>query len=692
MEKRKLQNDVRMYLSRQFNQGWAPPDRLSVNLTLRCNLSCAMCTTCYDSPELSFQEIQRIIDEAADWGIEVFNPLGGEPFMRADIEDILRYATQKDFFVTLTTNATLISPSRAQKIARIPSDRLHFNISLDGDEKSNNRVRGAESYQKAIRGYQNLRQADLDIENTRRKILTNTILHAGNFSHFEKIIDEQERLGFEGVQILNLFRTTSPLVPSQSEYMWFTPEDMPQLEALCLRLADRAGHYNGGFEIQNTPEEIRNIPKYYTEALTPLEAPCWAGWKELYINADGKAIMCDGKLDFLNGAFGNVRQSSLKELWRSPELQARRQTVKSCQTPCIQNCYLRPDSDNAIVLIERAKNIAKSKLAPLVAYRQPWKDIPSGVLRLELSDVLPSDYEGRKSPHSRWSDLIKECPTPPSSENWLKYRDSQILNFGRGFMGQEILRLIIQQIKSSRLRFETLCLGWRGDPLIHPELIPILNFVYQAIDDGCFKKLRIESTGLFMTKEIAAFAARSTPQDWVLDLDNGDGAGVSLLESQQGEQTRIILKKDAMPGVDYPRLINEWPSYSPCAGHFPQTSTSRQLFWLSRVDHNDFMKDAESTRVLNEAAKIIGTRLNQPILTEGACQAPSQSLVVSWDAKATLCSYDRRLENKVGEVDSESIGVIWERLSKDRRSCQYNGRPQRGLCYDCGFLWSPNGP
>ena len=102
-----------MYLSRKLNLSLAPPDRVSVNLTLRCNLTCTMCTTCYDAPELSYDEVCRLIDETAEWGVEVFNPLGGEPFMRGDIEDILSYAVSKGFFVSLTTNGTLISERRA---------------------------------------------------------------------------------------------------------------------------------------------------------------------------------------------------------------------------------------------------------------------------------------------------------------------------------------------------------------------------------------------------------------------------------------------------------------------------------------------------------------------------------------------------------------------------------------------------
>jgi len=76
---RAWRKDTAMYLSRQLNRGFAKPDVLSLNLSLRCNLTCSMCTTCYDSPELSLEEIKSILDQASVWGIEVFNPLGGQP-------------------------------------------------------------------------------------------------------------------------------------------------------------------------------------------------------------------------------------------------------------------------------------------------------------------------------------------------------------------------------------------------------------------------------------------------------------------------------------------------------------------------------------------------------------------------------------------------------------------------------------
>ena len=366
-----LLRDARMYLSRRLNRSLAPPDRVSVNVTLRCNLKCTMCTTCYDAPELSCEEIKGIIDQTAAWGVQVFNPLGGEPFMRGDIEEILSYAVRRGFYVTVTTNGTLITERRARAIAAIPSDRLHFNISLDGDEATSDLVRGPGMWRRAIEGYQRIRAADAEAGNARRKILSNTILHAANLDRFTDILDEQDALGFDGVQILNLFRA-GPDAPKEAAALWFRPRHMDALGVLSEVLAQRAEQQpDAGYRIQNPPEDLRQIPVYYRDDLSPLEAPCWAGWKELYINADGAAIMCDGKLDFLAGSFGNVRTQTLQQLWHSPALQARRQVVKTCSTPCVQNCYLRRDSDSGSRLLQDAGRLAARQVGRRLAALVP---------------------------------------------------------------------------------------------------------------------------------------------------------------------------------------------------------------------------------------------------------------------------------------------------------------------------------
>ncbi len=437
-----------MWASRALNRSLAPPDWLSVNVTLRCNLSCVMCTTCYDSPELSARELMDLVDQAADWGVRVFNPLGGEPFVRGDLEDILAHAARRDMHVTLTTNATLIKPERAARIATIPVEKLHVNISLDGPEASHDLVRGPGSFKRALAGYRALREADEARGNPHRKICANTILHRANASRFAEFVDWLGEQGFHGVQVLNLFRNRDDDMVGG---LWFRPEDLPTLESAIAAIS---GHPL----VLNSPADLALVPRYYREGLSPLEAPCWAGWKELYVNADGQAMMCDGKLDFLAGRFGSVRQQTLRQLWDSEALRARRAVVKACTTPCIQNCYLRRDSDSLVALVHEAAQLGRPSRRRVEALVLEASDVPAD----EASPLLRRMFA--RSPVAY--DAVLADP-----RRLAELRDLRYLDTSRGFLGAEAAARILDNVG----RVGTLYLGWRGETLLHPELDALLD-------------------------------------------------------------------------------------------------------------------------------------------------------------------------------------------------------------------------
>ena len=687
---RQLRRDALLYASRALNTSLAPPDRVSVNVTLRCNLTCTMCTTCYDAPELSTAEIKGIIDQTADWGVEVFNPLGGEPFMRADIEEILAYAVRRGFYVTVTTNGTLITEKRAEAIARIASDRLHFNISLDGNADSNDLVRSKGMWRRAIQGYERIRAADAAAGNARRKILANTLLHARNVDHFMDVLDEQAALGFDGVRVLNLFRQGDD-VPPEAANLWFHDHHEAALASVAEALAHRAETQAAtGYRIQNPPAELRRIPRYYQEAMSPLEAPCWAGWKELYINADGQAIMCDGELDFLAGAFGSVREHTLRELWQLPELQERRRVVKSCSRPCNQECYLRGSSDSARDIARDAgRRVGRAVQDRLRRVVGRVEHHPDAVLRLELSDVCPCTNPDCTTPAHRWETLTAGVVERPTADNWSTLRDRGYVDFGRGFMGFEVVREVVADLRAARLRFGTLSVSWRGDPLLHPEAEPILRFLLDMVHQhGLADRLRVETTGLFLTEGLAALAGHPAAQEWLIDVDKGGGAGLARLQAARGPSTRIVKVLHASPGADPVAAVAGLPAAPVRVGAFPSEGDA---IWVRRTDHGHYLGDQEAAERLEAVASALGMPLETPERGPRRCVAAERTPTISWDGKITLCPWDRQLENRVGEVTSGSLSQVWRGvIAADRQHAASAGVPNRGLCRDCGQPWSPN--
>lgn len=673
-----------MYLSRALNRSLAPPDWLSVNLTLRCNLSCTMCTTCYDVPdELSTREIKDLIDQAQAMGVQVFNPLGGELFMRGDLEEILAHAAGAGFYVTITTNGTLINTRRAEMLATIPPSRLHLNISLDGPEDIHDSIRGEGMYRRALKGYHRLREADEAAGNPHRKVLANTIVHRRNLEQLPEFLDHLAELGFDGVQLLNLFRHGKD-TPKEGRDLWIRPEDLPRLEPLVETLVGRLNAPRPGFTILNTEQDLRLISRYYTQDLSPLEAPCWAGWKELYINADGQAVMCDGNLDFLSGAFGNVRQQTLRQLWDSPALRERRQVVKTCTTPCIQSCYLRRDSDDPQSLARTALSLAAKaarKRAEKVVQRlrpRATERVDGGVLTLELSDLAPWASPWDPNTLQRWRAFSAGCPTPieqawTDEPAWDGLRDRGYLDFGRGFMGRELVQAILDDLRSARLVFPTVQLSWRGEPLLHPEREPILRAVLSAIaDDGVFERLQVVTDGRLLGESLQHVLAdyAHVPQTWIL---HGNGMGLEedvcrehflAHLSQDRPATQLLAAWTADEDIDPFSVVEPWLERGFDApvviGRQPSAGNA---IWIRPPRTGHFEQDTVARERLLEWAELLDVTPDlAPLSPPDFSRRRPLTPTVTWDGKLVGSLADVTLRGRLGEVTHQPLSEIWRGL------------------------------
>ena len=205
---------------------------------------------------MSLDEIKDIIDQTSEWGVEVFNPLGGEPFMRADLEEILLYAVSKGFYVTITTNGTLIM--QVEQGCSPHSFRQATPQYLFGRQSRQQRCHSREGmYDKAIQGYTAIREADAEAGNSKRKILVNSILHRQNVDHYIETMQEFQRLGFDGVQVLNLFRTDDGTETANE--LWFPVKaELAQLESVCQQLLVMK-HEQGFSKIPNAVNSKHSI-------------------------------------------------------------------------------------------------------------------------------------------------------------------------------------------------------------------------------------------------------------------------------------------------------------------------------------------------------------------------------------------------------------------------------------------------
>ncbi|MEM9352350.1 MAG: GTP 3',8-cyclase MoaA [Planctomycetota bacterium] len=108
---------------------------LRVSVTDRCNLRCTYCMPAeavFRPREelLTFEEITRVVEIAAGYGVSKLRLTGGEPLLRAGLHKLISMlrGVQAIEEIALTTNGLLL-PEQARPLADAGLDRL--NVSLD---------------------------------------------------------------------------------------------------------------------------------------------------------------------------------------------------------------------------------------------------------------------------------------------------------------------------------------------------------------------------------------------------------------------------------------------------------------------------------------------------------------------------------------------------------------------------------
>src|SRR2546428_3808689 len=106
------------------------PVQAMIELTYGCNLRCVHCynPTHQAKDELGTAQIKALIDQLVEAGGLDLAFTGGEIFTRRDLFEILAYAAAKGCLITLLTNATLITPRRADRIQALHPQCVEISI------------------------------------------------------------------------------------------------------------------------------------------------------------------------------------------------------------------------------------------------------------------------------------------------------------------------------------------------------------------------------------------------------------------------------------------------------------------------------------------------------------------------------------------------------------------------------------
>lgn len=256
-------------------------------ITYACNQKCKYCIARAGNPdpdELSFEEIDNVLDELVELNVGLINITGGEPLLKKDTAlYIARRASEHGIELELLTNAMLITPEVAKDIyeagiryAQVSVDCLHPEV--HDDQRG---IKGA--WEKAVNGIKYLREAGV-------QVMAAAVMNSETIEYFE-----------ETGEFLNKIADTVKMGPVMP---------MGRGETITSLLTPEM--YYNLLELRNTTEENQLTDFIFCRercsiGTTPVIAP----------NGDVYPCMLTKYKEL---RLGNVRETSIRSLYEHSDL------------------------------------------------------------------------------------------------------------------------------------------------------------------------------------------------------------------------------------------------------------------------------------------------------------------------------------------------------------------------------------
>ncbi len=272
----------------QCNIPWA----ILLDPTSACNLHCTGCWAAEygNKLNLSYEEIDSIIEQGKELGVYLYIYTGGEPMVRK--KDIIRLCEKHSDCVFLCfTNATLIDAEFADEMLRVGN--FVPAISLEGSEEATDGRRGAGVYQKVIKAMELLHE----------KKLVYGISSCYTSANYDSITSDEyyDKLIDLGAYFIWYFHYM-PVGNDASVELLPTPGQRLEVYRRIRRL--RAEKPLFAMDFQNDAQYVEG---------------CIAGGRRyLHINANGDIDPCV----FVHYSDSNIREKTLLEALKSPMLMA----------------------------------------------------------------------------------------------------------------------------------------------------------------------------------------------------------------------------------------------------------------------------------------------------------------------------------------------------------------------------------
>jgi len=298
-----------------FSSQLSAPYRMDLALTYRCNNNCSHCYNARERnyPELNTERWKQIIDKLWDIGIPHLVFTGGEPTLRDDLAELVRYAEQKGFITGLNTNGRkLADPAFLQSLIDAGLDHVQITLESHIASVHDEMVLAKGAWEETVQGIKN-------VVNSKLYFMTNTTLLKNNAGDLNDHLLFTESLGIPTIGLNALIYSGR----GNTVNTGLSETELPALLKIAIEHTNRSGQRL----IWYTPTQYCHFDP------TQLELGikgCTAAYYNMCIEPDGQVIPCQSYYEPL----GDLIDLTWHEIWNHPlaiNLRERKSAPQACR-------------------------------------------------------------------------------------------------------------------------------------------------------------------------------------------------------------------------------------------------------------------------------------------------------------------------------------------------------------------------
>jgi MoaA/NifB/PqqE/SkfB family radical SAM enzyme len=317
-------------------RGIAPPDKVAMVLTNRCNCRCVMCDlwrTADTGKELPAERWIALLDELHSWTPTLrVRFVGGEVLLKPGVYDIIRRAVHLGFTVNLISNGLALQSEHNYRDLMNTGLR-YITFSVDGkDAAIHDRNRGVPGLHNVVS------EVIRRIKRDRPAMCVSLvcILMRETVPQLAEYARWAEEVGVDRILFQPLAEN---LGRPEKRPHWHRESDLFLRDLQPLEHSIDALDRRGGRSVR-MEMPLREMREYFVrpESFQIRRGRCMLGQTDLQIDPSGILYMCDVR----HTAFGHVDDGPVQQTWRSERARTVRRAIQECRRPCSSLCNRSP--------------------------------------------------------------------------------------------------------------------------------------------------------------------------------------------------------------------------------------------------------------------------------------------------------------------------------------------------------------